>query len=166
MRLYVMRHGPAEDRAPSGRDADRKLTGDGRARVRRVAEELRDDLAGAPPRVLASPLLRARETAEIVAELLGSAAPEIRDELALDADLPLRLVAELAAVGEDVLLVGHAPRVDHLVRVLAPGPDHRPPSAMAGGFCTAMVAALEPLDSPERASLWQVLHVVDPRALG
>ena len=30
MRLYVMRHGPAEDRAPTGRDFDRALTRAGR----------------------------------------------------------------------------------------------------------------------------------------
>ena len=33
MRLYVMRHGPAEDRAPTGRDFDRVLTTMSPARV-------------------------------------------------------------------------------------------------------------------------------------
>ena len=41
MKLYVMRHGPAEDHADSGRDADRALTAAGRERVVAVAAEAR-----------------------------------------------------------------------------------------------------------------------------
>jgi len=42
MKLYVMRHGPAEDFSASGRDADRALTPSGRDRVRDVAKALLD----------------------------------------------------------------------------------------------------------------------------
>jgi phosphohistidine phosphatase len=34
VRLYLLRHGIAEDDAPSGRDEDRRLTATGRARMR------------------------------------------------------------------------------------------------------------------------------------
>ena len=40
MKIYIMRHGPAEDHARSGRDFDRKLTASGRARTELVAQEL------------------------------------------------------------------------------------------------------------------------------
>lgn len=169
MRLHVMRHGPAEDHAATGRDADRILSAEGRARVRRVGEELSRSRAGAPPpRVLASPLARARQTAEIMAALLG-ADWETADELALDAGLPLSLVAEVAGAREpraDALLIGHAPNVEHLVHALVTGIGHRPPPAIAGGFCTAMVvtlAPLEPLEPLAGAGRWQVLDVLDPR---
>jgi len=177
MLLHVMRHGPAEDRAPSGRDADRPLSAEGRERVRHVAEELRQRLGGALPRVLASPLLRAQQTAAIVVEVLGAEGArgadepmageseleaELCEDLALDAELPLRLVADLRAVGADVLLVGHAPNVDHLVRSLLQVTGQRPPPSVASGFCTALVVTLESLGDAQR---WQVRDVVDPRQL-
>src|SRR5438105_4266876 len=90
MKLYVMRHGPAADDSATGRDADRALTAGGRERVAAVAKALLD--AGeAPAAILTSPLVRAVETAEIVAEvtkLAGSV--EVRRELGLGTEkLPL-----------------------------------------------------------------------------
>ena len=49
MELYLLRHGIAEDRAPSGRDADRRLTEEGRDKLRRILE--RAHSAGAQPSV-------------------------------------------------------------------------------------------------------------------
>src|SRR4051812_39406226 len=68
MKLYVMRHGPAEDDAPTGRDAVRVLSAAGRERVRQVAQALTDG-GEFPFSILSSPLARALETAEIVAEV-------------------------------------------------------------------------------------------------
>jgi phosphohistidine phosphatase len=167
VRLYVMRHGPAEDRARSGHDADRALTLEGGAQVRRVVEELRAlrGSGGAPaPRILSSPLRRARETAEIAAQVLlgerGGDDVEVREELSLDADPPIPLAAELGAGGADALMIGHQPNVEHLVRTLARGP-----SPLAAGFCTAMIVALEPEPAPRPPFRWQVRLVVDPRRL-
>src|SRR6266404_3492986 len=70
MELYLLRHGIAEDEAASGRDADRRLTGEGREKLRRVLE--RAHSAGVRPSlILSSPLRRALETAEIAARELG-----------------------------------------------------------------------------------------------
>ncbi len=66
MKLYVMRHGPAEDQANSGVDGDRALTTSGRARVQAVAETL-TQLGEEPLFIVSSPLVRAVQTAEIVA---------------------------------------------------------------------------------------------------
>ena len=68
MKLYVMRHGPAADDSPSGRDADRALTPAGRERVTLVAKALTEG-GEEPFAILSSPLVRAVETAEIVAEV-------------------------------------------------------------------------------------------------
>ncbi|WP_437731143.1 phosphohistidine phosphatase SixA [Sorangium sp. So ce1335] len=167
MRLYVMRHGPAEDRAPSGRDADRRLTAEGRARVERVAVELRRVRGGAPlARVLASPLARARETAEIAAPICGAPEVEIEGELALDAGLPLALVAALAREGADALLVGHQPNVEHLVRTLVEPSGRGAPSLRLSSFTTALIVALEPEPTPPPQGRWRVERILDPRALG
>src|SRR5271155_3406021 len=93
VRLYIMRHGPAEDHAASGRDFDRALTASGRERVRDVARALVEG-GEAPLVILTSPLVRALQTAEIVAGVVqlaeekgGEAASvEIRRDLSPDGD--------------------------------------------------------------------------------
>jgi len=131
MKLYVMRHGSAEDDAPTGRDADRVLTPAGRERVRLVAEAL--ELAGeAPFAILSSPLARALETAEIVAAVTeleirvreakgaggSSGAVEVRREMAPGGDT-MGLAIELLRNGRKrVMIVGHEPDLSMLVAQL------------------------------------------------
>ena len=120
MHLYVMRHGAAEDSSLTGRDRDRPLSPKGRADVERAAARLRDTHGSALPKILASPYLRARETAEIMASVAGSPELELdlRSELEPDEDLPLPLVRVLVEAGEDALVVGHHPMVIALLRAL------------------------------------------------
>ncbi len=112
LRLFFLRHGPADRSQFDGHDDDlRPLTDSGRRRMRTVA----DVIARLEPNldaVITSPLLRAAETAEIVATRLG-----LRDELRVDArlglgfDLPA-LAAMLAGLQGDhrhIMLVGHEP---------------------------------------------------------
>ncbi|HEY8080035.1 MAG TPA: phosphohistidine phosphatase SixA, partial [Labilithrix sp.] len=115
MKLYVMRHGPAEDDSPTGRDADRALTGPGRERVRDVAKAL-VDADEAPLAIVSSPLVRALQTAEIVAAVAKVEAPvEVRREMEPGAQA-LGLVEELfAAKRKRVMVVGHEPDVSDLV---------------------------------------------------
>ena len=158
MLLHVMRHGPAEDRAPSGRDADRSLTQAGREVVARAARALHEarSKAGRPPlRILASPFRRAHETAEIVASAVVPAIEvDLHEDLGADAGLPLRLVAEVTAEGADVLLVGHQPVVEALVRHLV----HPVEPPLPGGFRTALVVTLSPLAEGR----WHLASVLDP----
>ena len=72
MKLYVMRHGPAEDHSDSGQDSDRALTVSGRDRTRSVAKTLIDG-EESPLHVATSPLVRAVQTAEIVADAFDGA---------------------------------------------------------------------------------------------
>jgi len=118
MKLYIMRHGPAEDTAASGRDFDRALTDPGRHRVRSVAHAL--EQAGESPRtILSSPLVRARQTAELVAPIAtDSQQVEIDHALAPGGDgagLALRL---LGSGRRRVMLVGHEPDLSGLVEQL------------------------------------------------
>lgn len=70
MRLYLLRHGRAEDPGPGMSDSDRRLTPEGVREMEAVAAALaRMDLR--PDLILTSPMPRARETAEIVARTLG-----------------------------------------------------------------------------------------------
>jgi phosphohistidine phosphatase len=70
MEIYLLRHGIAEEVRPGGRDADRALTADGREKLRRVLKRAR--AAGTEPSlILSSPYLRAVQTAEVAADVLG-----------------------------------------------------------------------------------------------
>ena len=158
MRLHVMRHGPAEDRAPSGRDFDRALTPTGRDLVRRMGEVLRAAVSE-PPRIFASPRRRAQETARLVAEAfrLSDAAITLRDELDGEERIPVELAEELAIVGPEVLLVGHQPVVEDLVRSLVEEPRPR-----LLGFRTAMIVTLERGAGPTD---WALSTIHDPDRL-
>jgi len=114
-----MRHGAAEDAAPSRRDADRSLTPAGRVAVRRVALALRDAQVTDIGQIISSPLTRAIETAEIVCSILG---PQL--EVAIDEDLlpdgsAFDLAVRVASVACDTLLVGHQPNIEMVARALA-----------------------------------------------
>lgn len=70
MKLWVLRHGEAEPRANS--DAERRLTAHGREQVVRSAAHL----LGQPLQaIIASPYVRAQQTAALVHETLGFAKP-------------------------------------------------------------------------------------------
>jgi phosphohistidine phosphatase len=131
VKIYVMRHGPAEDSSPTGRDGDRALTPDGRERTRAVARAIVAENE-VPLTIISSPLVRALQTAEIVAAVTdlearvqqskdaGGApgAVEIRREMAPGGDA-LALVVELARSGRKrVMVVGHEPDLSMLVSAL------------------------------------------------
>jgi phosphohistidine phosphatase len=151
MRLLLLRHGIAADlhelpaRADGSRpvDADRPLTERGRRRLQRTARGLRR-LAVRPERILHSGLVRARETAEIVAAGLRLREPRFVEVAALRPEADprelLRLLPSLEA--EQVLCVGHAPNLDRIA-ALACGIEDRLVSALgkAGAACVAFSSA-------------------------
>ncbi len=135
----MMRHGPAEDDSPTGRDADRALTISGRDRVRDVARAL-VEAGEAPLAILSSPLVRALQTAEIVAavtKLEGKV--EITKEMAPGGD-GIRLAADLLRAGRKrVMVVGHEPDLSMLVmRLLGAPPSLGMQKAMVVGAKLAL----------------------------
>lgn len=115
MQLYFLRHGKAGDKAEwSGPDEQRPLTDEGREEMRAVARGLRR-LGLTLDALLSSPLVRARQTADDVAEALGLVVTEAR-ELAPGCDLD-RLAAALRPVrsANAVMVVGHEPDFSALV---------------------------------------------------
>ncbi len=116
MRLYLLRHGKAE--AHNVSDARRRLTPAGVARMETAARVMAR-LKLSPARIYSSPRRRSRQTADIVAAVLGL---EVEVSAALDygfsaADLPA-LVADLPA-GADLLCVGHNPFLPMVVQELS-----------------------------------------------
>ncbi len=65
--LYIIRHGIAGDPAEYSKDADRALTKEGDRKTRRIAQRLKE-LSIKFDIILTSPLVRARQTAQILLE--------------------------------------------------------------------------------------------------
>lgn len=159
MKLYVMRHGPAEDDSPTGRDADRALTAAGRDRTRSVARALVDG-GEAPVAILSSPLVRAVQTAEIVAAVCGVDKVEVRREIAPSGD-SLGLVGEMVrAARKRVMVVGHEPDLSLLIhRLVGTTPEQ--------GMLKAMVVGVrcDPEESEARGFTSKLRFVLDPKSL-
>ena len=114
-RVYLVRHGVAEDYSSSGRDFDRALTEEGRQKMARAASgllslEVQVDL------LVSSPLVRARETADEIAQVYDSAERQVWEELSCGVDesaLTNRL--EECDPLADVMLVGHEPDIGEML---------------------------------------------------
>jgi phosphohistidine phosphatase len=125
MKLVILRHAKAlspETFAASGRDEGmRPLTKAGRKSAKRVAKGLRV-LLPAVDSVAASPLLRAEQTAELIAEAYGDLGVEDLSELAPGAswDGLLRWLNGRRQ-GSTVVMVGHVPELNVLVTWLLCG---------------------------------------------
>ena len=78
MRLYIVRHGEAERRAPT--DAERMLTPQGRRQVTALWQTLSAE-GVTPGRLVSSPYVRARQTAEAIAGVAGQVRVETLDLL-------------------------------------------------------------------------------------
>lgn len=113
MKLVLLRHGIAVDRADPDcpADEDRPLTGTGIRRTIAACCGLAA-LEVEPTVVLSSPLLRARQTAEIAAEVLDCPRIEVTD--ALRGGIHTReIFAVLRALDvTSAVCVGHAPHLD------------------------------------------------------
>lgn len=142
--LYLMRHGAAEDSAPSGRDRDRALTPSGRLAVHRVALALRDQKLPAMGRILASPLVRAQETAEIMRSIVGPRLTIETDEDLVPDGFAYDLAVRVAATGHGTLLVGHQPNIEMVARALAAPVSVQPRAGQVGAEPTASSGARMP----------------------
>lgn len=109
MRCFFLRHGIAADQDSwSGTDFDRPLTREGRDRMECEARAI-DDLDLDLDRIVSSPLLRAKQTAEIVANRLDV---KVVDDPRLASGFNLEgfraIVADHGDAGA-IMLVGHEP---------------------------------------------------------
>jgi len=157
MKLYVMRHGPAEDHVDSGIDADRPLSASGRQRVGAVARLLVQEHEE-PVSIITSPLVRAVQTAEIVAIVTNLGDKDgtvaVRREIAPGGDA-VRLVHRLVADGSKrVMLVGHEPDLSGLASTLL--------GSFGRAFDKAMVVGIH---MPPGGARPRLRFVLEPKGL-
>jgi len=174
--LLLLRHGIAEERSEDREDADRALTPAGRRRTREVLD--RAVLLGlGVERLIASPLLRARQTAELAVAAGLAPSLELASALAPGGD-PMPLLAPwldaavLPAASEarlSLALVGHEPDLGDLVAALLGAPPGSVPLRKAGIAQLQWRAAAEP--GPQEATpagaegRWQLRLLLAPRIL-
>lgn len=133
--FYFVRHGKAE--AKGGDDDARRLTAEGRAAFAALARALAPSLP--LRRIVTSPSVRARETADILAAATGAPAT-LEPSLAPGRTGPEDLLARGREAGDGVALVGHNPEMGEAV-ARAGRVDRMPPGSIAaveaapgGGF--------------------------------
>ncbi len=119
MQILFLRHGEADWPDWDKPDDERPLTRRGRKEMKRVAEFLeRLDLC--PDAILSSPLPRARQTAEIVAERVGK---EVTIEPKLVHGFNSERLRDMIANtdGERIMIVGHEPEFSQVIEKLTGG---------------------------------------------
>ena len=113
MKIYLVRHGEAISEDDAGSDRDRWLNANGREAVRVLGRLLRETQIE-PDAIVCSPLPRAVQTAELLAQSL--------DYLGVIASLrslepsahPARAATEIMQAGRAVIVVGHEPSISAL----------------------------------------------------
>ena len=146
MTFYVVRHAIAEEALPGGDDAGRRLTAEGRRKMRGVVRGLRG-IGVEPDVILTSPLVRARETADIlVAGLRGVPEPRMLDALGSDV-APEDTLKALRVFGrnQQVMVVGHEPNLSSVLALLLTGSSDGVTIELKKGSCAAVeVGVFEP----------------------
>jgi phosphohistidine phosphatase len=157
--IYLVRHAIAAERGRQWPDdAKRPLTHKGAARMRQIVMGLRA-LGVEFDLVLTSPLVRARQTAELlIAGVRSKPALEVTDALA-PGEPPVKVAATLAkhAGRCSIALVGHEPGLGELAAWLVGA--NKPFAMKKGGVCRIEVTALPP------ARQGQVLWHATPKML-
>jgi phosphohistidine phosphatase len=123
MRLYLVRHAEA---APGEPDELRALTPEGRRQAQALAERLQAE-GVEPDAILTSPLLRARETGDALAEATGVEAEP--DERLAPGATEKDVRAAVAGRGATVVVVGHQPDCGQIAAALGGGEEPHFPAA-------------------------------------
>lgn len=117
MRCYFLRHGLAGDPAEwQGKDFDRPLTGDGQTRMAREAKTI-DKLKLDLDAIVTSPLVRAKQTATIVAERLDLT-DKLEEDPRLGGNFDIKGLAGILEQHPDagaIMLVGHEPSMSDVI---------------------------------------------------
>ncbi len=119
MKLYIVRHAAAIERTAEVPEEQRYLTPEGRAFIRKTARTMAEKKVN-PDLILTSPLIRAVQTADIVAEALSYDGPlQVADELSPGFGMAaLRNVLDAFPAVQELVLVGHEPDLSGVISSL------------------------------------------------
>lgn len=116
LELYIIRHGIAAERGEEyPDDSKRPLTGSGMAKLREAAKGL-NELGVGFNVMITSPLVRTKQTAEIIAGTMKDKPQVVTSDALAPAGTPAGVVQELAKHAKQarIALVGHEPNLGEL----------------------------------------------------
>ena len=144
MKLYFMRHGLATPKEDGGPDDLRPLIPEG-IKKSHIAARALQKLNVRFDRIITSPLIRARQTADIVAEVF-----KMQDRIEELEELANHPVKELVRAlskhnsAERLLLVGHQDQMGNTIAFLLGGADRMWVDLKKSGVCLIEVGELPP----------------------
>lgn len=122
MQLYFLRHGDAVE-SPYYHDTQRPLSDLGKRQIQSVTHYFRSTKT-AIELILTSPLVRARETGEIIRDGLQTPSFLTTEALVSGGNLRDLLAAVNNQRAESMLLVGHEPQLSSAISVLTGDDEH------------------------------------------
>ncbi|MBC8096454.1 MAG: phosphohistidine phosphatase SixA [Akkermansiaceae bacterium] len=143
MKLYLLRHGEAAEHGdPRYKENERPLTPKGIQRTKQLAHALREmDIAF--DKILSSPLLRARQTAEIMARGMEKPA-DLTEALTPSGNMQalVEQIGGIRPVPASVLLVGHEPYLSGFISFLCLGNPELQIKLKKGALCRLEIEQL------------------------
>jgi len=141
--IYFLRHGEAEEKTGGMEDKDRPLTSKGAAAIADMGRFLKKKLKGFDL-VLTSPLLRARQTADIASSILGCKDKIKESDSLLVGSAPQELLDELKNRKgiKDILVVGHQPHLGVCAAYLT-GKEEQEINIKKGGCALVTIDSLK-----------------------
>ncbi len=155
MKLFFLRHGLAGDRSEwKGSDAERPLTSEGKEKMKRSASTMNELELGVDV-IITSPLVRAQQTAEIVAQKLDcSLIEDKRLASGFNVDKLHAILLDHPST-ETVMFVGHEP--DFSVTISA---------MIGGGHIVCKKGGLALVESPNaRSRRGELVWLLPPKML-
>lgn len=140
MRIFFARHGIAAEPDGSGLEVDsqRPLTAKGRDKINKIAHVLKR-LDVKPNLILSSPLVRAEQTAALLAKELGRKDRLKFSDLLVPTGNPEAIISEIVEnyMVDELLIVGHEPCLGLLISTLVAGNLDLGVNLKKGGVCCA-----------------------------
>ena len=135
MKIYLVRHGDAVPEEDAGSDRDRWLSPRGREAARILARLLREQRLE-PDAIVCSPLPRAVQTAELLAQGIDYIGTIVSLRCLEPSAHPRIACTAIAAAGSSIVVVGHEPSISAIGAFLMGRPSFPP-------FRTAQCCAIE-----------------------
>lgn len=131
-RLFLLRHAKSSWDDPSLDDLDRPLNDRGMRSAPFMGEVIAER-SFVPDLILTSPARRAAQTASLVKESAGLQCPMTSDERIYEAGPPklCQIISELDDILTSVMLVGHNPSMEGLVKYLTDRFESMPTASLA-----------------------------------
>ena len=149
MRLFLIRHAHAKDCFP---DEDRPLSEFGISQIRKLSDSLARETFAQIKQIWHSPYLRARQTAELLAENLGLDAPLHSVSKITpygDPDSVAREIAAISCFDADLAVVAHNPFLESLAATLM--------DKKSGGYITFKKGTIAAFTLVENAGIYNPL---------